>query len=116
MLFSIPPATIVFWSDRTKTVVKCDYEEELYDPEKGIAMAIAKKLIGDNNGAYYNVFKHWLTKWDEQLDKAYNELNSIETYIDLVPGEVDPATTFSCIPGEAFVNGYIKDEAEGDAE
>ena len=42
-----PPATIVFWSDKTKTIVKCDPKEE-YDPEKGIAMAICKKLIGDN--------------------------------------------------------------------
>ena len=61
-----PPATIVFWSDKTKTVVKCDYEYEAYDPEKGIAMAIAKKLMGDNKGNYYNLFRHWREKWDKQ--------------------------------------------------
>lgn len=61
-----PPATIVFWSDKTKTVVKCDYEQEKYDPEKGIAMAIAKKTMGDNKYEYYNVFKHWLKKWNKQ--------------------------------------------------
>ena len=61
-----PPATIVFWSDNTKTVVKCDGEYESYDPEKGIAMAISKKTIGDNKYEYYNTFKRWLKKWDKQ--------------------------------------------------
>lgn len=59
-----PPATIVFWSDKTKTVVKTQGEE--YDPEKGIAMAVSKKMLGDNKYEYYHVFKHWLKKWDKQ--------------------------------------------------
>ena len=59
-----PPATIVFWSDNTKTVVKAD--EETYDPEKGLAMAIARKMIGDNKREYYNVFRHYLKKWEKQ--------------------------------------------------
>ena len=54
------PATIVFWKDGTKTVVKAIDEE--YDPEKGLAMAIAKKRYG-NKWSYYNVFKHWLKKY-----------------------------------------------------
>lgn len=66
-----PPATIVFWSDKTKTVVKCDYSMEPYDPEKGLAMAFAKKLLGENKYEYYNIFKHWLKKWDKQkLDQC----------------------------------------------
>lgn len=40
------PATIVFWSDNTKTIVKC-MEGELFDEEKGIAMAFMKKMYGD---------------------------------------------------------------------
>lgn len=39
------PATIVFWSDNTKTIVKC-MEGEEFDEEKGIAMAFMKKLYG----------------------------------------------------------------------
>jgi len=53
------PATIVIWEDGTKTVVKA--EGENYDPEKGLAMAIAKKAFG-NEGNYYNEFKKWLPK------------------------------------------------------
>lgn len=56
------PATIVFWSDKTKTVVKA--ENDTFDPEKGLAMAIAKKALG-NQGNYYNTFKKWLPKEPE---------------------------------------------------
>lgn len=52
------PATIVFWKDGTKTVVKCG-ENDIYDPEKGLAMAISKKALG-NKGNYYDEFKKWV--------------------------------------------------------
>ena len=39
------PATIVFWTDGSKTVVKCG-ERDTYDPEKGLAMCIVKKIYG----------------------------------------------------------------------
>lgn len=50
------PATIVFWNDGTKTVVKARNEE--FDVEKGLAMAIAKKAMG-NRGNYFNEIKKW---------------------------------------------------------
>ena len=70
-----PPATIVFWSDNTKTVVKA--RGEFYDPEKGIAMAISKKLLGDNKYEYYYQFEHWLKKWNKQCKD--NELRDFLT-------------------------------------
>lgn len=51
------PATIVFWEDGTKTVVKA--QEEDFDPEKGLAMAISKKALG-NEGNYYETIKKWM--------------------------------------------------------
>ena len=59
------PATIVFWEDGTKTVVKCQDGDE-FDPEKGLAMAIAKKAYG-NKGSYCNKLKKWLPK-EEPVD------------------------------------------------
>lgn len=59
------PATIVFWKDGTKTVVKATNED--FDPEKGLAMAISKKALG-NKHDYYNVFKKWLKKWKKSKD------------------------------------------------
>lgn len=53
------PATIVKWTDGTKTVVKC--RDEAFDKEKGLAMAICKKVMG-NKGNYYNVIKKVLVK------------------------------------------------------
>lgn len=40
------PATIVYWDDGEKTVVKCK-EGERFDPEKGLAIAISKKALGN---------------------------------------------------------------------
>ena len=51
------PATIVFWSDGTKTVVKA--KDEAFDEEKGLAMAISKKVLG-NKYAWKDEFRKWL--------------------------------------------------------
>lgn len=50
------PCTIVFWTDNTKTVVRCNNED--FDKEKGLAMAFCKKVCG-NNGNYFEMFKQW---------------------------------------------------------
>lgn len=55
-----PPATIVYWSDGSKTVVKCS-EKDVFDPEKGLAMAVAKRC-GGNNSSYYEEIRHWVEK------------------------------------------------------
>lgn len=52
------PATIVYWTDGSKTVVKCQ-DGDVFDKEKGLAMAIAKKSFG-NKGNYCNVFKKFI--------------------------------------------------------
>lgn len=63
------PATIVFWSDGKKTVVKCA-GDEAFDEEKGLAMAISKRVLG-NHGNYYNEFKKWLPKIDNCDDAVF---------------------------------------------
>lgn len=62
------PATIVFWDDGTKTVVKCQPGDS-FDPEKGLAMAITKKAYG-NKGSYCNQLRKWLPRKDEYTSKA----------------------------------------------
>lgn len=54
------PATIVLWSDGTKTVVKCGSEDS-FDMEKGLAMAIVKKMAGNDN-RFHKVFKQYTKK------------------------------------------------------
>ena len=52
------PATIVFWEDDTKTVVKCQKGEK-FDKEKGLALCIAKKALG-NKSNFNNEIKAWI--------------------------------------------------------
>lgn len=83
------PATIVFWSDGTKTVVNCmdnvedkkkivDGKEiivrkprkcDTYSKEAGLAMAIAKKWAG-NNGNYNNIFRKFIPEMAEEEKAA----------------------------------------------
>lgn len=72
-----PPATIVYWSDGSKTVVKCS-EKDVFDPEKGLAMAIAKRC-GGNKGGYYKEIQNWVEKSGKKYPgKPYTENSSVE--------------------------------------
>ena len=57
------PATIVFWADGTKTVVKCA-DFDIFDPEKGLAMAICKRVYGER---FHSVFKEFLPEEDPKI-------------------------------------------------
>ena len=67
------PATIVFWEDGTKTVVKAHNEK--FDPEKGLAMAVCKRVYGDK---YHRIFKDHCpedpTPMLEGISKQINDL------------------------------------------
>lgn len=73
------PATIVLWADGTKTVVKCQADDE-FDPEKGLAMAIAKKALG-NKGNYCNVIKKYTDTYYK--DPSVLLRNSLRIFSDI---------------------------------
>lgn len=52
------PATIVFWDDGTKTVVKCR-KSDTFNKETGLAFCCAKKLLG-NKSDYKKNLKKWI--------------------------------------------------------
>lgn len=59
-----PPATVIYWKDGTKTVVKCsddDLDAGRLSPETGIVYAIVKKVLG-NKGKYNNVLKRLVNR------------------------------------------------------
>lgn len=75
-----PPATIVFWQDGTKTVVKCKEGEE-FSEWAGIALCLAKKMYGPN---FHKIFKAHCSDpekpandmTDEEITKAaYGEVS-----------------------------------------
>lgn len=51
------PATIVYWNDNTKTVVKVQ-AGDTYNKEHGLVMCCVKKLFR-NKGNYNDVLKNW---------------------------------------------------------
>lgn len=67
-----PPATIIFWSDDTKTVVKCQ-EGDTYNPETGFALAYLKKLLGNDN-----TFNKEIDKWVPQFDGVIFDMKQAE--------------------------------------
>lgn len=71
------PATIVLWSDGSKTVVKCG-PEDTYDMEKGLAMAIVKKMAGNDN-RFHKVFKQY-------PKKKKKEPGSVSAISDMMAG------------------------------
>lgn len=58
------PATIVLWSDKTKTVCKC-HPDDTYSKESGLAMCICKKLMG--NKEFKETFEYWLPEQESLL-------------------------------------------------
>lgn len=73
-----PPATIVYWSDGSKTVVKCS-EKDVFDPEKGLAMAIAKRC-GGNKGSYYKEIQNWVEKSGKTAAGKAVDLDVLKKY------------------------------------
>ena len=67
-------ATIVFWGDNTKTVVKCS-DEDYYDPYAAVAQAFMKKLFGSNNQ-----FKKMV---DQFLPEEENEVSKFDPWFAL---------------------------------
>lgn len=61
-----PPVTVVLWDDNTKTIVRCENEE--FDAEKGLAMAITKKVLG-NKGNYFETVKKWVKPYEKEHPK-----------------------------------------------
>ena len=52
------PATIVFWEDGTKTIVKCQ-PGDTFSKETGLALAFMKK-VHNNKGNYNDLFREWI--------------------------------------------------------
>jgi hypothetical protein len=61
------PVTVVLWADGTKTIVKCQ-EGDTYSKETGLAVAIAKKALG-NKGNFNEVFKKWIPEYGKDDTK-----------------------------------------------
>lgn len=99
------PVTVVMWNDGTKTIVRCS-ENDFYDPEKGLAMAIVKKAYGNDN-KFHKVFKKWIPEEDEAQKGANLRSSDLSAHFSMLfrsctvckhrgqPANMDPCLTCS---------------------
>ena len=99
------PATIVIWSDDTKTVVKCQPGDK-YSKELGLAMCISKKFLG-NKGNFNEEFKKWIP--EEFIEKTFsdNSVGSCET-CKYVERGISDKPCIDCINNDGNKNHYKK--------
>lgn len=71
-----PPATIVFWLDGTKTVVKCKEGEE-FSEWAGIALCLAKKLYGPN---FHKIFRAHCSDPEKTANNGMHEVSRKAEY------------------------------------
>lgn len=97
------PATVVFWHDGTKTVVKCQ-DGDTFDEETGLLMCIAKKVYG-NTGTFNDVLKKWCGSDGKHKPTAYIHFdkNGNRIYLTDLCKYYD-GTFFSVV---AFADGFI---------
>lgn len=77
------PATIVFWSDGTKTVAKA--HNEPYDPEKGLMAAVVKKFMP------YSALRKHLDQYRPSIgQEIIDGLNDI-----MVKGIIEPIKSYA---------------------
>lgn len=70
------PATIVYWDDGTKTVVKCQ-PGDVFSAETGLTTAMLKKYMGNDN-TFNRVVNEWL-KRTSQYHPALSAPDYVET-------------------------------------
>ena len=73
------PCTIVMWSDGDKTIVRCE-NSDIFDKEKGLAMAIVKKFLGTNTSKsnYCDIFKKWIPEEEKTETKASKKFYTVK--------------------------------------
>ena len=72
------PATIFFWSDETKTVVKCA-EDDTFDLYHAYCVAVTKRIMGTNSHIK-NILKH-AEIHDQALKETADFFNALFTEI-----------------------------------
>ena len=114
------PATVVYWSDKTRTVVKCQ-PGDTYDPKTGFLLALCKKVCG-NTGNYNDLLRECVpgyggekTQTEPNIKQMRKELADFCRYrhCDGCPLAEDG---FVCGRGKFFTNsigelGYMTDES-----
>lgn len=60
------PATVIYWKDKTRTVVKCQ-NGDVFNPELGFLLAVCKKAFG-NTGRYNELLKQHVPGYGKETE------------------------------------------------
>lgn len=85
------PATIILWKDKTKTVVKCG-PNDVYDPEKGLAMCLIKKLCGNDGVMFHRTIRKMMKSYEppvEEPESLADTINRLEEKLKEVSNKND---------------------------
>ena len=85
-----PPATIVFWEDGSKTVVKCAQYDE-YDPYYGFLAALAKKVYG-NPSRVRKIVDKWAPEEEESLNDTAKAFKAVMESVQSLAERFDKET------------------------
>ena len=87
------PATIVFWKDKTKTVVKC-HPEDNFDEEIGFMCCYLKRVLSSKE---YTKFCGYLNDiWEQKNNRLYREA------LEKKMAEKFAATNHECGCGKSY--------------
>lgn len=87
-----PPATIAFWADGSKTVVKCD-KDDVYDPKYGLALCYMKKALGSSR-AFNDALR---AGREEEVRNFLKKYRYIECLLDDKNKNVCPIVDAPCV-------------------
>lgn len=105
------PATIVFWKDGSKTVVCCDKYDK-YDAQAGLALAICKKVMG--NQEFHDIFEHFLP--DEVAHPELLQSNDSDVSDDVETTDSNDSEETNFGWNTDFTNENKTDEPSTDTE
>lgn len=72
------PVTVIKWNDGTHTRVRCR-DDELYDKEKGLLAAMAKKLYEDTN-IFVEELRYWCVE-DKEEENEEDDFSEEDSYM-----------------------------------
>ena len=67
-----PPATIIYFDDGSKSVVKCGQHDE-FNPDAGLALALLKHACEQSGCNFHKVLKHYTASYYDDTNKKHKK-------------------------------------------
>ena len=92
LIFQDEKATIINWSDGTKTVVKCT-DGDTFSPEAGVALCYMKKFIANNDTEGFHRLLKGLISVSKFNNSKQEDKSSLFDCVDVIKGAISKLYT-----------------------